>query len=275
MTRKKSLIRKSAFTVLWEFQVRPGHQRAFEKAYGPDGDWVRLFRRGDGYLGTELVPDPETPLRYRTLDSWISRQKLRLFKAQNLAAYRVLDCRCARLTEREQFVGEFHSLVEARKRAHDFRTGAAVAFRIRPAIESDISAMLALETSSPSAAHWLESAYRSIFSSNTPKRVALVAEGQNGSLQGFVVAGFTGEECELENIVVARQRQHRGLGTELIRALTAAARSQNASCVLLEVRTSNAAARALYQRNGFVLSGSRKSYYSNPLEDAAVYSLRL
>ena len=274
MTRKKSLIPKHAFTVLWEFQVRPGHRRAFEKAYGPDGDWVKLFRRGEGYLGTELIPDLETPLRYRTLDSWISRQKFRLFKEQNLAAYSVLDRRCARLTEREEFVGEFHSLVEARKRAHDFRTGTAAALRIRPATESDISAMLALETGSAGAAHWSEAAYRAIFSRNA-KRIVLIAEDAERRVQCFTVARRTGEDCELENIVVAAPRTRQGIGTQLMKSLIIAARAENAARILLEVRESNAAARGLYEKCGFALSGRRKSYYANPLEDAALYSLGL
>jgi hypothetical protein len=32
------------FVALWEYEVKPGEEERFEKAYGPDGDWVRLFR---------------------------------------------------------------------------------------------------------------------------------------------------------------------------------------------------------------------------------------
>jgi hypothetical protein len=46
-----------SYVSLCEFRVNTGFVFEFEKAYGPDGDWARLFRRGDGYLGTELLRD--------------------------------------------------------------------------------------------------------------------------------------------------------------------------------------------------------------------------
>ena len=39
---------------------------------------------------------------------------------------------------------------------------------------------------------------------------------------------------------------------------------------VLEVRRSNAAARQLYERFGFVVAGTRSNYYTNPIEDALV-----
>ena len=38
--------------------------------------------------------------------------------------------------------------------------------------------------------------------------------------------------------------------------------------IRLEVRASNAAALALYQRHGFSAAGVRRAYYSAPVEDA-------
>jgi hypothetical protein len=32
------------FLVLWEYEVKPGSEKRFEKAYGPAGDWAQLFR---------------------------------------------------------------------------------------------------------------------------------------------------------------------------------------------------------------------------------------
>ena len=47
-----------------------------------------------------------------------------------------------------------------------------------------------------------------------------------------------------------------------------------ASRILLEVRESNLAARRLYEKHGFRESGRRPKYYSNPIEDAILYTLR-
>jgi hypothetical protein len=43
------------YVVLWRFRPREGRQSEFERAYGPSGEWALLFRRSDGYLGTELL----------------------------------------------------------------------------------------------------------------------------------------------------------------------------------------------------------------------------
>ena len=51
----------------------------FERVYGPDGEWADFFRRGDGYLGTELLRDVEAPGRYLVIDRWESRDAYQAF----------------------------------------------------------------------------------------------------------------------------------------------------------------------------------------------------
>jgi len=58
-------------------------------------------------------------------------------------------------------------------------------------------------------------------------------------------------------------------------ALLVQARQTNSDAVFLEVRESNTAARRLYQKLGFEETGRRKSYYSNPVEDAVLYTRHL
>jgi heme-degrading monooxygenase HmoA len=61
------------FVALWEFEVKPGCEQRFEEAYGPEGDWARLFRRQPHYLETRLVRDTLRPGVYLTMDFWQSR----------------------------------------------------------------------------------------------------------------------------------------------------------------------------------------------------------
>jgi hypothetical protein len=50
------------FVILWEFEVKPGSEERFEKAYGPNGQWVRLFQGDPHFRGTQLRRDPTRPL---------------------------------------------------------------------------------------------------------------------------------------------------------------------------------------------------------------------
>jgi heme-degrading monooxygenase HmoA len=99
--------RTTEFVIVWQFRVKPGKRREFERAYGPDGAWTKLFRSGKGYLRTELIRDLETARRYLTIDVWSSREVYLSFKRKNRAKYHVIDETCASLTEAEELVGTF------------------------------------------------------------------------------------------------------------------------------------------------------------------------
>ena len=122
--------------------------------------------------------------------------------------------------------------------------------------------------------HWSEQTYQKAFQPGASERSLWVIEDE-GQLQAFLIARFTAAECELENMVVAKQHRRRGLGSQLLRALVASARQRKQGRVLLEVRESNQAARALYKNVGFQENGRRKSYYSQPPEDAILLVLTL
>lgn len=144
----------------------------------------------------------------------------------------------------------------------------------RGARPADTSTMVALERESPAAAHWPVSFYLGLFADGAAARISLVAE-EDGVLRGFLIARITGDECELENVIAAEASQRCGVASRLIRALIDAARDRNLACIFLEVRDSNAAARALYEKCGFAIHGRRKSYYTAPAEDAVLYNLVL
>jgi len=95
------------FLILWEFRVPPEHRERFERSYGPEGDWVRLFRRSPDYLGTELAHDQKDPERYLTLDFWKSEQAFQRFKDENHDDYVLFDERLEKLTWQEVQLGAF------------------------------------------------------------------------------------------------------------------------------------------------------------------------
>jgi len=92
---------------MWEFQVRPGMEKRFEKVYGPDGDWARLFAQDKSYIGTELIRNLKCEPTYVTLDFWTSQETYDEFRKQQFAKYKALDQKCEGLTESEQEIGRF------------------------------------------------------------------------------------------------------------------------------------------------------------------------
>jgi hypothetical protein len=60
------------FVILWEFEVKPGSEESLQRAYGPDGQWVQVFKGDPHFRGTQLRRDPARSLFYRTIDIWDS-----------------------------------------------------------------------------------------------------------------------------------------------------------------------------------------------------------
>ncbi len=143
---------------------------------------------------------------------------------------------------------------------------------IRSAASADLPAMMLLEKHAATAAHWTAQQYEALFRGHSPERRALIIEDESG-LQGFVIARVVDREWEIENIAVAGPARRRGLGTRLLGELLDQARGRGADAVFLEVRESNRAARALYEKWAFLESGRRPGYYNDPEEDALLYRL--
>jgi len=91
---------RARYLVIWEFQVKSEATLAFEQAYGPAGDWVRLFSQSSDYQGTQLLRDSNRSGRYLTLDRWTSREAFRQFKQAHQADYDAFDQRCKALTDK-------------------------------------------------------------------------------------------------------------------------------------------------------------------------------
>jgi [ribosomal protein S18]-alanine N-acetyltransferase len=98
-----------------------------------------------------------------------------------------------------------------------------------------------------------------------------------GVIAGYVVVMIAAGEAHLLNLSIADGWQRRGLGGELLRFVVRLARDYAAERIVLEVRPSNAAARALYAQGGFAEVGTRRGYYParDGREDALVLELEL
>lgn len=99
-----------AFVVVWEFRVRPARVSEFVKLYNAEGEWAKLFARGEGFLGTHLMRDESSPVRFVTIDRWRDATCYEAFQWRHQKDYAALDARCAPLVEHEERVGTFQTL---------------------------------------------------------------------------------------------------------------------------------------------------------------------
>jgi heme-degrading monooxygenase HmoA len=94
------------FLTLWEFEVKPGCEELFEKAYGAEGEWVRLFRRDARYRGTRLLRDVARERIYVTVDEWESREAYEEFREKWKEEYEEIDAKCDGLTLHEDYLAD-------------------------------------------------------------------------------------------------------------------------------------------------------------------------
>lgn len=96
------------------------------------------------------------------------------------------------------------------------------------------------------------------------------AGGAAPALVGYVVALVMADEGEIADVAVAPSARCRGIGRALLERIMADVMEVGLRALYLEVRESNAAARALYRSLGFEQVGRRRGYYQHPSEDALV-----
>lgn len=94
-----------------------------------------------------------------------------------------------------------------------------------------------------------------------PAHVLLGARDEDGALVGVATGVVHGDIGDVLVVAVHADHRRRGVGAALTAALAGELEDRGAARVLLEVRPSNAAARTLYERQGFVQVDVRRGYY--------------
>jgi ribosomal-protein-alanine N-acetyltransferase len=98
---------------------------------------------------------------------------------------------------------------------------------------------------------------------------------ESSPIAGYIVARETAGELHINNFAVRSEFRRRGIGATLLNHVLNEARRRRAIAAFLEVRSTNHAAQALYEKCGFRAIARRANYYSDPREDAVVMSLGL
>lgn len=143
-------------------------------------------------------------------------------------------------------------------------------YQILPMTTEHLPQIAALEKLCFPTDPWSEELFRSAL--ENPAVAILLAQNEDGAILGYAVLSAVLDEGNLDNIAVAPHCRRRGVADALLSALTGFGR-EHLAALMLEVRSSNAPAIALYEKHGFAAVGRRKNYYSAPKEDAVLMTL--
>ena len=132
---------------------------------------------------------------------------------------------------------------------------------LRDMSEADLESVLQLEQQIHEYP-WTRGNFSDALSSNYLCKVAEV----EGKMIGYAVLLQGVDDAELLDIGIATAKQRQGWGRELLRAMLALAHQLGRQRVVLEVRSTNLAAIALYKSMGFVEIGLCRDYY--PVENS-------
>ena len=87
---------------------------------------------------------------------------------------------------------------------------------------------------------------------------------------GFCAFWLVVDEIHINNLALRPQFRAQGIGTALVAHVLAEGKALGARRATLEVRASNDHARRMYERLGFYIAGTRRHYYTSPVEDALI-----
>jgi ribosomal-protein-alanine acetyltransferase len=101
-------------------------------------------------------------------------------------------------------------------------------------------------------------------------KATVFADSARGQFAGFLLARSIFENLEILKVGVSPEFHRRGIGTLLMKAAYAEGVRRGCERCFLEVRKSNRGAIDFYLTHRFVLSGVRRNYYAEPVEDALI-----
>jgi ribosomal-protein-alanine acetyltransferase len=146
------------------------------------------------------------------------------------------------------------------------------ALTIRAFREADAAAVTEILRASPEASQWTEWGLKELLGWRGV--LALVSEDDR-TVTGFLIGREVAGEAEILNLAVLVAKRRRGEGGALLKAAMDELRARHVSRVFLEVRESNEAATAFYEKQGFSKTGRRAGYYRDPDEAAIRMERRL
>lgn len=139
---------------------------------------------------------------------------------------------------------------------------------LRRMTEDDLGSVMAIEVEAfPSP--WTPVAFAMDLRHNPAARYE-VAVSESGEVAGYIGWWLMGDRATIMRIASGARFRRCGVGSMLLRSSCERAAREGAAAMQLEVRASNATARAFYAVHRFEERGAIPGYYSNPEEEAVV-----
>jgi ribosomal-protein-alanine N-acetyltransferase len=136
----------------------------------------------------------------------------------------------------------------------------------------DLDEVLEIERASFSMP-WSRGAFTYEIEKNRVARCWVMRDGDR--VAGYLCLWEVADEVHITNIAVHPAARRRGIARTLLGHILDDAVRRSLSMVGLEVRPTNAEARALYESFGFSVVGRRRGYYYDTGEDALIMEARL
>jgi ribosomal-protein-alanine N-acetyltransferase len=134
--------------------------------------------------------------------------------------------------------------------------------------EADLDGVLAVEAESFTNP-WTRDMYAWELQNRQVCHIYVVRTAEAGVV-GFCAFWLVFDEIHINNVAMRPGFRGQGIGAALMERVFDRARALGAQRATLEVRESNTGARRFYERLGFRVEGTRRHYYTNPVEDALI-----
>ena len=139
---------------------------------------------------------------------------------------------------------------------------------VRTLEEADLDEVLEIEQAS-FANPWTREMFRQDIR-NVGVAYGYVLRAPDGRAAAFCTTWVVVDELHINNLAVHPDYRGRGLGRALLEFVLRLWSELGASHATLEVRRSNEVAINLYRSLGFTVAGTRRNYYTEPVEDALI-----
>jgi len=154
-------------------------------------------------------------------------------------------------------------------------TNTLARWQMRRGTLDDLDALVCLEKACFSDP-WSRKSFEAELAGNQFSRLFVVLHpdgGLRGGVVGYICVWVVFEEVRFLNLAVHPEYRRKGMAKQLITESIQLGIHEGCCRGMLEVRSSNQPAKILYECFNFKEYATRKSYYTNPTEDAILMVL--